>query len=193
MDEQVYKLSDEALVKQVQNGETELFAEIIRRYEAKMLRYAYRFLLKNDAEDEVQEVFLKAYQNIQSFNPDLKFSSWLYRIAHNQFVNLIRKQSRSPLSFFDFDTLFPHPVAPQRTEREVEIKQIRQQLKSCLDRLDVKYREVLVLSYLEELSYKEISDVLKIPVATVGVRIARGKQALKKVYKQYFEDEIYGK
>ncbi len=189
MEEKTEILSDEEIAKQVQAGEREKFAELIRRYEAKMFRYAQRFLLRNDAEDEVQEVFLKAYENIKSFNPNLKFSSWLYRIAHNQFINLIRK--RPYLSFFDLDTVFPHPVAKETAERETEVNQIKKQLESCLGKLDVKYRAVLVLFYLEELSYKEISDVLKIPSATVGVRINRGKEALKKVFKKEFKELAY--
>lgn len=182
-------LSDEDIARQVQDGNAEQFAILIRRYQAKMFRYANKFLLKDDTEDEVQEVFLKAYENIQSFKPDLKFSSWLYRIAHNQFINLIRKRSR--FNLFDLDTLFPHPVAKETAEKETEANQVKKELEHCLEKLDPKYREVLVLHYLEELSYKEISDALKVPIATVGVRISRGKLALKKVYKQEFKKFAY--
>lgn len=102
--------TDEEIAREVQAGKMELFGAIVKRYEAKMLRYARKFLFGyEDAEDVVQEVFLKAYINIQSFNASKKFSSWLYRIAHNEFINAIKKKGREHLSLFDLDTLFPIP------------------------------------------------------------------------------------
>ncbi|MCL5774809.1 MAG: sigma-70 family RNA polymerase sigma factor, partial [Patescibacteria group bacterium] len=76
-------------------------------------------------------------------------------------------------------TFFPHPVAKETAEGETERNEAKKIVSAGLERLDAKYREVLVLFYLEELSYKEISDVLKVPIATVGVRIKRAKEALK--------------
>lgn len=178
-------ISDEDIARQVQNGDAESFGELVRRYERKILRYAEKFLLQDSAEDLAQEVFIKAYRNIQSFNPGLKFSPWLYRIAHNEFINELERRQRRPLSFFDPDTLFPHPVAPETAERETELAQIRQQLEFGLGSLAAKYREALILYFLEELSYKEIADVLKIPIATVGVRISRAKTALREIYQNH--------
>ncbi len=104
--------TDEEIAKSVQGGDTAKFGTLVERYEAKMLRYARKFLFGyQDSEDMVQEVFLKAYTNIQGFDANRKFSSWLYRIAHNEFLNAIKKKGREPLPFFDPDTIFPHPVA----------------------------------------------------------------------------------
>jgi RNA polymerase sigma factor (sigma-70 family) len=85
------------------------------------------------------------------------------------------------LSLPDFDVLLPHVVADETTMRDAERKQTREALDRSLEKMDVKYREPLVLYYFEELGYQEIADVLNIPVATVGVRLRRGREALAKI------------
>ncbi|MEK7545474.1 MAG: RNA polymerase sigma factor [Patescibacteria group bacterium] len=173
--------TDEQIASEVQAGDAASFGLLMERYGPKMSRYAKRFLFGyEDAEDQVQEVFLKAYANIQSFDPDRKFSSWLYRIAHNEFINAIKKKGREPLSFLDPDLLFPHPVAKERTDADANAREMRELLDCCLEKLDPKYREPLVLFYYEEMDYREIAEVLRIPVATVGVRLNRGRSAMKK-------------
>ncbi len=184
MDNGISETTDEQLAAAVQKGDTESFGQLVDRYQAKMLRYARKFLLADNAEDAVQEVFIKAYQNINSFDAAQRFSPWVYRIAHNEFINHLKKQGREHLSFFDPDTFFPHPVAKETAEGEAERGLAKQIVEANLEKLDSKYREALVLFYLEELSYKEISDILKIPVATVGVRIKRAREALRSVFKQ---------
>ena len=175
-------ISDEEIVLRVQSGKKDDFGVLVERYEAKISRYARRFLFEyDDVEDLVQEVFVKAYTNIQSFDTDKRFSPWIYRIAHNEFVNAIKKKSRLPVSFFDPDTLFPHPVAKEDVEKDFERKETTEMLENCLEKLDVKYREVLTLYYFEEMKYGDIAEVLRIPVATVGVRLRRGREYLKKM------------
>ncbi len=175
------QLTDEELANGVQTGETYMFAELVERYEAKILRYAKRFLYNtHDAEDSVQEVFIKAYTNMKSFDATRRFSPWLYRIAHNEFLNAIRKKYRDPLPFFDPDTLLPHPVAPEETDQAVKDKELKELMSSNLNKLPTKYREPLILYYFEGLSYQEISDVMQIPVSTIGVRINRAKQIIRK-------------
>ncbi|PCH92054.1 hypothetical protein COB80_00920, partial [Candidatus Kaiserbacteria bacterium] len=99
--------TDEDIVQRVQSGDTEAFALLIELYEKKITRYANKFLYNyQDREDAVQDVFIKAYQNIQSFRSGERFSPWIYRIAHNTFLNVVRKQSREKVSFFDTDQLF---------------------------------------------------------------------------------------
>lgn len=176
-------LTDEAITKQVQQGDTHSFGILVERYEQKLQRYAKRFLFEyEDAQDVVQDVFLKAYTNLNSFDPALKFSPWIYRIAHNEFINAIRKRGREPISFFDPDTLFPHPVAKERADTAVQDNELKAMLDTCLGQLDPKYREPLVLYYYEDMDYQAIADILHIPVSTVGVRLSRGKLGLQKIY-----------
>lgn len=176
-------LTDEALAELVQNGNTDHFGALVDRYEKKLLRYGAKFLARGeDIEDIVQEIFMKSFQNIRSFRTSERFSPWIYRIAHNEFVNALKKQQRAPLYLFDFDTLIPHPHYEDPKETERELLEMKQMLEKGLEQLQPKYREVLILHYLEELEYKEISDVLQVPQGTVGVRIKRAKEALKKIY-----------
>lgn len=173
-------MSDEEIASEVQNGKEDVFGMLIERYETKLRRYARRFLLeKEDAEDVLQEVFIKAYVNIKSFDTSRKFSSWIYRIAHNEFINAIQKRGRFPSISLDPDTIFPHPVAKETADKPAELKELKELLQNYLTQIDVKYREPLILYYFEELDYKEISEILQIPVSTVGVRLSRGKTALK--------------
>ncbi len=174
--------TDEEIARSVQKGKADLFAVLIGRYEPKLARYARKFMSGNeDIEDLLQEVFIKTYRNIQSFDPARKFSPWIYRIAHNEFVNTLRKKGRDPLPFFDADTIFPHPVAKENPRTDSEKKEIALLLEKCLGQLNPKYREPLVLYYMEELSYQEISDIMEIPITTVGVRIMRAKEMLKSI------------
>jgi RNA polymerase sigma-70 factor (ECF subfamily) len=180
--------TDEQIAVKVQNGNIQDFGVLVERYEAKMLRYAKKFLFGyHESEDVVQDVFLKAYSYIQSFDPARKFSSWLYRIAHNEFINAIKKKSREPLTFFDYDTFLPHPASSENIEKDLDRKETREILNKCLDQLSPKYREPLVLYYFEELDYSEISEIMHIPVSTVGVRLARGRVILKDIYTKSFK------
>ena len=183
IEESIEPISDEVLALHVQKGDTEAFGELVTRYEAKLARYGTKFLSnKEDITDLVQDVFLKAYQNMQSFDSSLKFSPWIYRIAHNEFVTALRKRSRRPVMFVDFDTFLAHPVYDDPSEKEREQKEIKAVLEKGIEELTPKYREVLVLYYLENLSYQEVADVLHVPVATVGIRLKRAREKLKSIY-----------
>lgn len=173
--------SDREIARLVQEGEEELFGIIIDRYEDKLIRYGWHFLnTKEDIEDIVQEVFIKIYKNIQSYNSKKKFSPWMYRIAHNEFVNKLDKKSRSPLHFFDPDEIFPHLLAREENSTDKYAKkELAQTLKNCLKDLGPKYREAVILYYFEDLSYEEIAEIIRVPTATVGTRLRRAKKKLK--------------
>jgi RNA polymerase sigma-70 factor (ECF subfamily) len=177
--------SDEEIATRVQNGDAESFGMLVERYEDKLMRYARKFLRDpDDAKDIVQEVFIKAYENIQSFDTSRRFSPWIYRIAHNEFVNATQKRSRGPVLCLDFDVVFPHLTALESADDVAMERDTRATLEACLDELDPKYREPLVLYYFEGLSYKDMADILHIPMSTVGVRLTRGKAMLQKVAAQ---------
>lgn len=170
-------LSDEALVVVVRSGESEAYAELIARYQGKLLRYAtYLVHDEEQSADIVQESFIKAYINLHSFNAKLKFSSWIYRIVHNEAMSVIQKGRR----FFamgeqiDFDSGVD-------IEAEFDREAIRRLATGCVLELPLLYKEPIALFYLDEKSYEEISDILRIPIGTVGTRINRGKSLLKKI------------
>lgn len=189
MEEAHQNITDEMAATSVQRGDQEAFGILVTRYEEKLLRYGRKFLSSSeDIEDIVQDVFLSCYQNIQSFDASQKFSPWIYRIAHNAFVNGLRRHKRSPLVFVDFDALLAHPAYEDPVPREREQAEVKRMIDQSLKALGPKYREVLVLYYLEELSYKEIADIVQVPTGTVGVRIKRAKEALKQAYSKLNPD-----
>lgn len=178
--------SDEAIARHIQAGDISAFATLVDRYEPKMQRYIRRFLRRSeDVDDMVQEVFMKAYTNIQSFDISLRFSPWLYRIAHNACINEIKRQRHGVMSLFDFDTFLPALAASETADQAALEREQAQHFEEYLDQIDVKYSEPIILFFYESLSYQEISDILHIPIATVGVRIRRAKEKLRALIKKH--------
>jgi RNA polymerase sigma-70 factor (ECF subfamily) len=176
--------TDEEIARLVQNGDTEAFGVLVERYEEKLLRYGRKFLAaKEDIEDIVQDAFINAYRNIRSFDTKMRFSPWMYRIAHNAYANELRRRSRSPITLMDFDTLISHSAHEDPPPSKLEEEEMKRMVEAGLEKLEPKYREVILLYYQEEMSYQEIADILQVPTGTVGVRIKRAKDALKKAYK----------
>lgn len=184
MDPLLSNATDESIASKVQGGDSSLFGMLLERYEVKLTRYVRKFIANpEDAQDITQEVFIKAYRNIRSFNTNRKFSSWIYRIAHNEAINFLKKRRVQTIPLLEFDTLFPHTLKDDKlnTAQDFEIKDM---VAGSLELIDLKYRAPLSLYYLEGFDYKEISDILRIPVATVGVRLSRGKAMLQKKIKK---------
>ncbi len=177
------ELTDGDLARRAQGGDTEAFGTLVDRYGPKLARYGTKFLRdREDVRDLVQDIFIKAYVNLRGFDAGRAFSPWIYRIAHNEFISEIRRRTgKLAIPVFDFDVLFPHLTSPETADRAARENELAGALEACLGELDAKYREPLVLYYYEELAYAEIAEILQIPVSTVGVRIARGKAALKKI------------
>ena len=189
------ELTDEEIAQAVQKGDVDSFAALVARYEKKITRYAKKFLWHpDDVADIVQDVFIKVYVNIKSFDAKRRFSPWIYRIAHNEFVNALKKKKSEKINFVDFDFLFPHPAASQTADKDIDRADLRRLLDCHLNNLSVKYREPLVLYYFEDLSYQEIAEIMHLPVSTVGIRLQRGKSLLKKIIgeKNPAIEKIYG-
>lgn len=182
----MHKKTDEQIAAQVQKGDIESFGFLMKRYEEKMMRYGRKFISNGeDTKDLVQEIFIKAYMNIKSFDPGRRFSPWIYRIAHNEFVNAVKKRWREKVFPFDLDLLFPSPVAKETADSEAHRKDIKRMLDKSLKKISAKYREPLILYYFEEMDYKEIAEIMQIPVSTVGIRLKRGKEILKEIVKKF--------
>lgn len=177
----VKKITDEQLIEKIRTEDQELYEEIVKRYETQLLRYATYLI--NDSEkaaDAVQNAFIKAFVNLQSFDSKKQFSSWIYRIVHNETVNIIRKKSRElPLEEFKWSEKFF--ARYDKSEKNIQEKEMKKILQESLKELPIKYRSPLVLFYLEDKSYEEISEVLRLPIGTVGTRINRGKKYMKEI------------
>ncbi len=177
------ELSDEEVVILVQNGNKDAYGEVLNRFEPKIKKYAYRFFRdKEEVTDMVQDVFIKAYINLQSYNSTMRFNPWIYRIAHNEFVNKIAWKSIRKFVPIDSDELIPLAIsAPEDVMRDALKEDEKRIMEEYLSQLDDKYKTPIILFYYQDLSYEEISDVLQIPPNTVGVRIKRGKDRLKSI------------
>lgn len=184
--------TDEQIVKKVISGDLDAYGVLVDRYTLKLKRYAQRFLFDfDDREDLVQEVFLKSYVNLQGFDSGRKFSPWIYRIAHNEFVNALKRRERIPVILPDPEIVFPNLIAPETANDWSEKNEARAFIDKVVTTLEAKYREILILYYFEDLSYGEISDVLHIPISTVGVRLNRGRVAVKKTIARLYPNYIY--
>ena len=166
--------------------EQAFFAHIIHRYEAKLERYIRRLGVHDveDRADVLQEIFIKVYKNLNAFDQGLPFSSWIYRIAHNEAISWYRKRNVRPEGHLvlDSDDVFLFLSNKEDTSEEVFDKSINAEvLAEALEKIDEKYRDVLLLRYFEHKEYGEISDILQIPVGSVGTLLHRGKKALRDV------------
>ena len=180
--------SDETIAGRVQGGNAESFGELVERYQDKLLRYGRKFLRDDDAEDIVQDVFIKAYENIQSFDTTRRFSPWIYRIAHNEAVNYLkRKSKRYTISWDDIATSkdkLDTATDEQPPEEKWLQQEIKEEITEAIKKLPKRYRQVLMLRYFQEYSYEEISKTLERPINTIGTLINRAKKKLFEVVKE---------
>lgn len=174
-------------IKEVLKGDQEAFGEIVELFKDKVFQICYRMLgNRHEAEDIAQEAFVRAYVNIHSFNLNKKFSTWLYRIATNLCIDRIRK--KKPDSFLDEEVagtdglnLYSQIAAEGKSpDSEVETMELQEIVQREILKLPDKYRIVIVLRYMDDLSLKEISEVLDMPLGTVKTRIHRAREALRK-------------
>ncbi len=180
------KKSDQKLVELTLKN-TDYFECLMERYEQKLTRYLRRItnLDHETIEDLLQEVFLKVYKNLNDYNSDFSFNSWIYRITHNEAINYIRKLDVRPKSVqldadegVNFLDILPDDIdlRDDYVKKELALK-----VRELIFQLPEKYRSVLVLKFLEEKSYEEISDILHIPPGTIATQINRAKEQFKKL------------
>lgn len=174
--------TDEALVVAAL-ADSHVFGVLIDRYQAKLLRYVMRIsgVPSEDAEDICQEVFLKVYRNLRDFDTNLSFSSWIYRITHNETRSYFRKHKKriQQTRSIDSDDAFFQLASDLKTDGVVLKKEEFDDLRRALEQLKPAYREILTLHFLEEKSYKEISDILRKPMGSIATQIHRAKAKVR--------------
>lgn len=167
-------LSDQSLAIRLKQGDLKALSTLIDRYQEPLLRYVRYLGATLQDDDIVQETFIKAYQNINGYDDSRKWSSWLYRIAHNTAISMLKAQ-RYHLPWKEYLDSFikidPVDTIDQDLKKEV--------VRKCLSQLPLHYREPLALHYLEDKSYLEIMDILHLPMGTVSARISRAKQKMR--------------
>lgn len=176
------KLSDEQLVS-YSLVDIDYFLCIYERYENRLLRYIQHIttVSREQAEDILQDAFIKIWQNLRGFDPQLKLQSWIYRIVHNETISYWRKSKSFNKNIkvkLDERILQESPIIDSFFE---DLEEKKKQLHDILELLPISYKTVLLLKYIEGMSYQEISDVLKIPEGTVATRINRAKKRFSKL------------
>jgi RNA polymerase sigma-70 factor (ECF subfamily) len=171
------EISDEAVITRVRAGEPDLFEVIMRRYNQRLYRVA-RSIVRNEAEaeDVVQDAYVRAYTHLGQYAGEARFSTWLTRIAVNECLRRLRKRGR----FDDMQrTASTLPLAAEGADRHASDREVRQILESAIDDLPPAYRSVVMLRDVEDLSTAEAADCLGIPPATVKTRLHRGHALLR--------------
>ncbi len=165
--------------------ERELFGCIIHRYEDKLRRYLRRVMpwMGDDTEDVLQEIFLKVYVHARGFDTSLSFSSWVYRIAHNEAVSWLRRKKTRPETVeLGEDEVHTFLESVEQARDHAEGRLTHDAVTRVLAEMREKYRTVLVLRFLEGKSYEEISDILTVPEGTVATLVHRAKIEFSKLY-----------
>lgn len=183
------ELSDNDLIIVIQTKNSQAYRELFARYQKKLFAYIYHLVRnREEAEDILQNVFSKTYKNLQHFDLSRKFSSWIYRIAHNESVNYLkRKSKRYTISWDEVSTSkdkLESSTNEERPEEKMEHQEITRDMDLALEKLPLQYNQILKMRYFQEYSYNEISKILKKPVNTVGTLINRAKRKLLEVVKE---------
>jgi RNA polymerase sigma-70 factor (ECF subfamily) len=175
------------LAKLSRGGDRRAFAELVELYKDKIYHLGYRMLnQKQEAEDVVQETFLRVYTNLEKYDENQKFSTWIYRIATNLCIDRLRKRKPSysiDAEMTDGEGTDWHAMLASNDagpDEELILSETQQNIREAIQTLPDKYKTVVILRYLHDMSLQEISDVLEMPVTTVKTRVHRGREFLRK-------------
>lgn len=194
MIEQLSFMDENQLIENVKLGSESAFQELVLKYQTLVINVCNNFLNNpDDALDIAQEVFIKVYQSINDFKGNSKFSTWLYRIAVNKSLNYIRSRKRSRI-FKSMDVLFGEnndfssqaAGHDKNIEESIEQSENEEALKYAMGKIPAKQKTAISLFHFEELSYKEIAEIMQISTTEVGVLINRAKKSLHKKIIDYF-------
>ncbi len=177
-------INDEELIKQFQEGNLYAYDMIVQRYKDQLLNFAFRFLGSiEEAQDVVQETFLRLYQNKHAYRRIAKFSTWIYTIAGNLAKTELRKRKRRKLvsiSDLSFDEReYEIKDVQANIERDVDGSLKEEIIQRAIDELPPRFRQIIILRDIQELSYEEVGAIMKIPLGTVKSRVNRARLKLQ--------------
>lgn len=190
------QLSDEELIKRFQDGDLYAFDLIVHRYKDALFNFTYRYLgSAQEAEDVVQETFLRIFRNRHAYRQIAKFSTWIYTIASNLAKTELRKRKRRRLVYtselgFD-DREFEIEDTRADTEREVYSVLTDKLIQDAINKLPEKFKKVIVLVDVQELSYEEVSKIMQIPLGTIKSRVNRARLKLQEMLGDLVESHVH--
>ena len=182
-------MTDEELVRTVLAGDRERFGELVERYQGRLVNYLQRLVRDLDeAHDLAQEVFVRVYQALDRFDPQYRFSTWLFRVAQNAAIDVIRKRrfrlvplaqpdSERPDGYRELELASDEPSAHDAIEGGERDQRVRE----AIETLPWEYKELILLRHYGELAYEEIAETKGMPLGTVKNKLFRARQLLKGV------------
>jgi RNA polymerase sigma-70 factor (ECF subfamily) len=185
--EKIKTFTDVELIETAISGREDSFEELVRRYQRPITNYVYRMLNNYDASlDVTQEVFIKVYNSLARYSSEYKFSTWLYRIAHNAAIDYMRRNSVSQQSIeaenadgsYQLQIESPRPNPEQERERS----EWRTEIESVVKCLPTVYRELIQLRHGQDLSYDEIAEITNLPLGTVKNRLFRAREMMREIF-----------
>jgi RNA polymerase sigma-70 factor (ECF subfamily) len=175
-------LADSELVQSTLAGRESDFAELVRRYQRPIAAYVYRMVGDYDAAlDLTQEVFIKVYASLSRYRPEFKFSTWIYKIAHNAAIDHLRRHATREAVANSDDNRAEATVESRRLspEQESERSERCSEIEEVVQLLPAPYRELILLRHAQDLSYEEIAEVTGLPLGTVKNRLFRAREAMR--------------
>ncbi len=185
--ETIQRLTDGELIVDAVNGRVDGFEELVRRYQRPIIGYVFRMLGDYESSlDVTQEVFIKVYNSLRKYSPEYKFSTWLYRIAHNAAIDHMRRNSTTAQSLeaenadgtyqIQIESKCPTP------EQDHERKEWRTEIDAVVKCLPTAYRDLVLLRHSRDLSYDEIAEVTGLPLGTVKNRLFRAREMMREIF-----------
>lgn len=177
---------EQSWIASARNGDEAAFGELVQKYQKRVYALTVRMCPTPElAEEAAQEAFLSAWQGLPFFRGDAAFSTWLYRLASNACVDLLRKERRHQGTSLDDDAVGAEiPDTKPTPEEAAETKELRAQIEAGLRQLSPEHRAVLILREIQQLNYEEIADALSLDLGTVKSRISRGRRQLRDFLKE---------
>jgi RNA polymerase sigma-70 factor, ECF subfamily len=185
--EGVRKLTDGELIVDAVGGRVDGFEELVRRYQRPITGYIFRMLGDYESSlDVTQEVFIKVYNSLSKYSPEYKFSTWLYRIAHNAAIDHMRRNPVSPQSLEAENADGTYQIQIESTspspEQDRERAEWRNEIDAVVKCLPPAYRDLILLRHSRDLSYDEIADVTGLPLGTVKNRLFRAREMMREMF-----------
>ena len=169
-----------------QNTRQDLFRDIWDAYQKRIL-YFIRNMVSGDAEDLMQDVMLKVYRNMESYNPKYAFSTWVYAIARNHCINELRKH-RPDIRPLDAGENLPSPSSSGNPEAGLAGSELNAEIRKILRRMQPDYSQMAYLRFFEGLKCREIARIMDIPAGTVKSRLYQIRKTLQNGLERYYED-----
>ena len=185
--EQVRSLTDGDLITGALGGRVDGFEELVRRYQRPITSYVFRMLGDYESSlDVTQEVFIKVYNSLAKYSPEYKFSTWLYRIAHNAAIDHMRRNSMNAQSLeaenADGSYQIQIESAGPSPEQDRERAEWRTEIDSVVRCLPPAYRDLILLRHSRDMSYDEIAEVTGLPLGTVKNRLFRAREMMRQIF-----------